>query len=820
MQYINTCNGSRGSYYNLILEVIQNSQSIENNTSNVTMSAYIQSNHSSYYFYGYSATTNLTFNGSTKATNTVTVDTRNGNKVLLATWTGNVEHNSDGTLKVNVGATFTCNYSYVTGGSVSGQFEFNTIPRASKFGNIPDFTLDGNEGVGAPFSVPITKKSSVLTDTLQIYMPTSSGYTLVATRNNYTSGTVTFSSSELNTIYPLFTTTQVNFRFNLTTKNGSNTIGTDEVYALGKLSTTGLNPTFSNINLTYKDVNSVTTAITGNNQIIIKDFSEMQIILNSKATAHKGATMKNYILGSTSDLQTFSASASLPFTVTENFPNQSYYAKAIDSRGNQTQVTKNVQTFINYELPNSIKINLKRSNNGAGESVSVSISGKYYNWTGLAVNNEITNISVDYREKGSSTWSYAVNLTSTSSNGNFSVSETSLGNFDVSKEYEFRFGITDKLSSVTENITLNSGEPYIWHMKNSKIMGIGGKPSSNLPEGSLQLYGDLIVPKRLSSPVQVNGDPTGDFRNIFFRGEGSCYDIKQFRQSTGSISYFPQYGAGLAVSSGDTHFYIDTSYSTRLAYIGAGNGYSLKWKGQLCFKEDGYINGYLGTISSGDFNNYTTQGEYLVQAGTTIINAPYTGNIYGKLIITHSKGSSGTGSSSMYIYQKFLDTSGREFTRYKINNDGWTTWVYSSPCYCEITNSETVTMTFGNAWTWHTVPLNTTLKKYGLGLSKNGNGIQIGKGVHTVKITATYNYYNNDVGGGDIQANIFKNTSATKMLGYVGATSASYTYVSFTGSIITSVVEGDLLYLKVEGSLSNKSVRIFDGTMLMVEVLD
>lgn len=491
MQYINTCNGSRGSYYNLILEVIQNSQSIENNTSNVTMSAYIQSNHSSYYFYGYSATTNLTFNGSTKATNTVTVDTRNGNKVLLATWTGNVEHNSDGTLKVNVGATFTCNYSYVTGGSVSGQFEFNTIPRASKFGNIPDFTLDGNEGVGVPFSVPVTKKSNALTDTLQIYMPTSSGYKLVATRNNYSSGTVTFSSSELNTIYPLFTTTQVNFRFNLTTKSGSTTIGTDEAYALGKLSTTGLNPTFSNINLTYKDINTKTTAITGNNQIIIRDFSNMQITLNSKATAHKGATIKNYILGSTSDLQTFSASASLPFTVTENFPNQSYYAKAIDSRGNQTQVTKNVQTFINYELPNSIKINLKRSNNGAGESVSVSISGKYYNWTGLAVNNEITNISVDYREKGSSTWSYAVNLTSISSNGNFSVSETSLGNFDVSKEYEFRFGITDKLSSVTENTTLNSGEPYIWHMKNSKIMGIGGKPDDSLPERSLQVFGKI-----------------------------------------------------------------------------------------------------------------------------------------------------------------------------------------------------------------------------------------------------------------------------------------------------------------------------------------
>lgn len=492
MQYINTCNGSRGSHYDLILEVTQNSQSIENNTSNVTMSAYLQSNNSSYYFYGYSATTNLTFNGSTKATNTVTVDTRNGNKVLLATWTDNVGHNSDGTLKVNVGATFTCNYSYVTGGSVSGQFEFNTIPRASTFGYIPDFVLDGNEGVGVPFSVPVTKKSNALTDTLQIYMPTSSGYKLVATRNNYSSGTVTFSSSELNTIYPLFTTTQVNFRFNLTTKSGSTTIGTDEAYALGKLSTTGLNPTFSNINLTYKDINTKTTAITGNNQIIIKDFSNMQITLNSKATAHKGATMKNYILGSTSDLQTFSASASLPFTVTENLPNQSYYAKAIDSRGNQTQVTKNVQTFINYELPNSIKINLKRSNNGAGESVSVSISGKYYNWTGLAVNNEITNISVDYREKGSSTWSYAVNLTSTSSNGNFSVSETSLGNFDVSKEYEFRFGITDKLSSVTENATLNSGEPYIWHMKNSKIMGIGGKPDDSLPEGSLQTFGKIV----------------------------------------------------------------------------------------------------------------------------------------------------------------------------------------------------------------------------------------------------------------------------------------------------------------------------------------
>lgn len=130
-----SCSGSSAAKYDLWLDVKQNSQNIEDNKSNVTIKLKLQRND------GYSASAyNLTesnnsaaikVNGTTKFSETLAIDTRNGVTVVLAEWTGNVTHNDDGSLKLNLSGSFTMGGTSLTGGKVSAEFSCTDIPRAS-----------------------------------------------------------------------------------------------------------------------------------------------------------------------------------------------------------------------------------------------------------------------------------------------------------------------------------------------------------------------------------------------------------------------------------------------------------------------------------------------------------------------------------------------------------------------------------------------------------------------------------------------------------------------------------------------------------------
>lgn len=70
--------------------------------------------------------------GSVKVSKNLKIDTRNGATVTLGFWSGDVAHNSDGTLTLSISGSFTMD-SPLTGGSVSADFKCTDIPRASSF---------------------------------------------------------------------------------------------------------------------------------------------------------------------------------------------------------------------------------------------------------------------------------------------------------------------------------------------------------------------------------------------------------------------------------------------------------------------------------------------------------------------------------------------------------------------------------------------------------------------------------------------------------------------------------------------------------------
>lgn len=153
------CTGSMGSKYDLWVTVIQNSQSFSQNKSNITANFFIRRNDgvnaSAYNLIESQNTVSLKIGGTTRINKNLTIDTRNNVYFRLATWTGDVSHNSDGTLNLAVSGQFTMGNTNLTGGSVNGSFKCTPLGKSSTL-TFGDTTVNPGGTVSATLNAPST----------------------------------------------------------------------------------------------------------------------------------------------------------------------------------------------------------------------------------------------------------------------------------------------------------------------------------------------------------------------------------------------------------------------------------------------------------------------------------------------------------------------------------------------------------------------------------------------------------------------------------------------------------------------------------------
>ena len=234
-------------------------------------------------------------------------------------------------------------------------------------------------------------------------------------------------------------------------------------------------PTFSNF--TYKDSNTTVTDVTGNNQIMVKGLSTVQVTVSSanKMVAQKSASGKNYTMSmsslsasvnySTSDivkeLGTINASGTQRLTVT-----------AYDTRELPKAVYKDI-TVYDYAKP-VINATITRLNNFENQT-TIKVSGTY---TKLAINNvnknNITRVQYRYRETGG-TWGSWTNLSTTTNNGTFTCSDVILS-LDNTKSFDFEIRATDTLQqTTTKSIPLDIGQAIFFISTNNRACYINGQ---------------------------------------------------------------------------------------------------------------------------------------------------------------------------------------------------------------------------------------------------------------------------------------------------------------------------------------------------------
>ncbi|MBP5597997.1 MAG: hypothetical protein J6Y02_21695 [Pseudobutyrivibrio sp.] len=283
--------------------------------------------------------------------------------------------------------------------------------------------------------------------------------------------------------------------FELTTYNGSTQIGfVSRATALVQTSAASA-PTFTGF--TYLDSNTVSSTVTGDNQILIQGISVLNVTA-AVATAKNGATIAGYSVsaGSTTkqsvsnvigDVGVISSSGTIALTVS-----------AIDSRGYSTSRTVNV-TVIPYE---KIKIDnyLVRRVNEVEDDVDVTFNGTIseVKINNVAKNNQVT-ARYRYRKTSEaeiSQWYDMTNPSPSLSGSSFSYENSSLNSLDANYSWYLEFEFKDRLTSESVSAIIAQGIPLMSYRQ--KKVGINKRE----PTKALDVNGDVAI----SGGTSISGE--------------------------------------------------------------------------------------------------------------------------------------------------------------------------------------------------------------------------------------------------------------------------------------------------------------------------
>lgn len=457
------------------ISITQNSQNIANNKSNITVRVQVTTTGGSYN--GYSKPGTCTIDGTTYD---FSHNIPQNSTTTIFEKTLDVTHNNQG--KKTIYASF----SFQTGisaGTITGSTskKLTTIPRTSE--------------------VSLSKKNFNIGETITIYTNRKSAsfnHTAVIKFNGQTVRTQTgidasysWNTNELFAKIP--NQNQANGTVELTTYSGGTRIGTSTVNFTGYVVNSA--PVFNNFDC--EDTNTITKTLTGNNQKYIRKYSNLKVTITSanKMTTQNSATPKYYniVVGNKSENLDYSTSE-ISKTI-NNMDDNTVTVFAVDSRGNQKDKTKALD-IVEYSetVLQSVKIERKE---GVGETVLISLSGKYANINFGAKTNTVKSIQFRKKSKTETEFESWVEIkqlvTINTENGTFSCDSKEITGqtFTLGTEYDIEVQVKDELSSDTEPVSLNSGKVLLSALKNKGI-SVGGIYDENLG-GPLQLDNKNVI---------------------------------------------------------------------------------------------------------------------------------------------------------------------------------------------------------------------------------------------------------------------------------------------------------------------------------------
>jgi hypothetical protein len=407
-------------------------------------------------------TNTCTVDGTAKSFASSAISTGGGTTITLGTTTHRVYHNADGTKAFTMTTVFNMQAdivgTWVSNITASGTITLNTIPRRAQITGANNFNDEQN---------PSFTYSNAGGFQLSAYLRFADKRITRSGLGNATSGTYTFTLTEAER------TTLRNATPNSNTMKvilgvETNIGGTVDSYEVAReVQIINANPTEPT--LTYADTNATTTAITGNNQRIIRNKSILTAQIGV-STAKKGATIKSY--STTINGVNKAGNGAVNFGTVNSSANVDLITTVTDSRGNTATVKKTV-IIDDWSTPTA-SVDLYRINNYETES-KIKVDATYSSLNGK---NAIT---IQYRHKITTDSTY-------SAWGN--LNNNALGTFQLNNNYDWNIQvqIRDHLSSwVTYSLILPKGKPILFIDTGKQSVGVGKFP---VLENSLEVEGE------------------------------------------------------------------------------------------------------------------------------------------------------------------------------------------------------------------------------------------------------------------------------------------------------------------------------------------
>ena len=484
-----------------------NSQDISKNTTNYTVElrlvvsgGYIGNYQATYYSL---SSTGLTTSSNNLGGGDYTSRT-------LASITGNVTHDDLGKKTISSSGSFNPT-AWGQTLSVSGSAELPTIPRVS------DITLEkDNINVGENLIINTTKKYEGFIDNLTIKF--GEFEKVVENVGNVYEWLTEEDKEQLYSQMP--NVNSLKGEVIVETFTDETSIGTKSIDFT--LNVVNSNPQFTNF--TYEDTNPKTLGLTGNNQTIVKNYSNVKglVSLANKANAINGATMKKYrfVVGEKQKEFNYSESEDVSATI-EQVQNNMFVMYAIDSRNNSTMKQINAETYLDYFKPKILNFSLERTLGGVGEYVVLNVNGEFWN---NSFGTETNGIVVTYKIKRTDSEEWIVgksDIIPQIDGNNFNFSGEVAGDlentgFDIESSYNIEITITDKLDSAKDTEIIGSGTPNMaMHANGTAFGGI----YDEFIGGILQVAGQKMAEK-VENELKIFASHNLAGQRLLVEGEG------------------------------------------------------------------------------------------------------------------------------------------------------------------------------------------------------------------------------------------------------------------------------------------------------------
>ena len=518
-------------YARLAMEVTETGYSIENNDSPVEYKLWLERGSTWVYDLNNETWAEATINEQTVVNKYVSFDLRNTNRVLLGSGTIRIPHNEDGSKTITFWARI---LNVADQGNInwfSGTLGLTNIPRASAINSVTATEL------GKPVTIKIDKKVNEFRHQVWWQVNDSGWIDLGTEHDTSVQLTVPISYAEriTNSDTGLLDVCVRTFR-------GNDNIGND-VYKRGvpiKVPAS-IVPTLEDVTITERTAQLAEFIPIGN---FVKGKSVMRVEANNAAGSHGSTIVSTELTVDT--LVVRAATGDFP---TNKAGNLEVTAKITDSRGRIATKSKTIKVW-DYYAPKIIGFLANRTGNGTNKTIIATVAANVSPLVIDGINRNPYTLKIQYSAKKANRWIDAVNLTNETTeriNRQFDCGAF----YELSKAYNIRLVIQDKLSDLVDSVILVRSSRVLWAWGDNRA-AVGGFPEleghfeSFLPvafhsslnvEDGLMSRGKPIQEFNLTSRDGKSNKFTGDLNNLKTAGGYYAYRVTNSPQGADNTGY-------------------------------------------------------------------------------------------------------------------------------------------------------------------------------------------------------------------------------------------------------------------------------------------